>query len=136
MKFFIDTNVLIDWILNRSEFHLEAELFMSAIVNGVAEGFVSCHSLTDLFYITRKNLSLERRRVLIMFLIANVKIIPESYSMFDSALNDRSFHDLEDGLQQQCAKISNLDFIVTQNLKDFDNSNVKAISIKEALSLL
>lgn len=136
MKFFIDTNVLIDRILNRCEFLLEAGLFMSAIVNGVAEGFASSHSLADLFYITRKNLSLERRRVLIMFLIANAKVVPGSYLMFDNALNDRSFHDLEDGLQQQCAKIFNLDFIVTQNLKDFDNSNEKAISIKEALSLL
>lgn len=40
MKFFVDTNVLIDWILNRSVFHADAERLMSAIVNGGAEGFV------------------------------------------------------------------------------------------------
>lgn len=136
MKFFVDTNVLIDWILNRSVFHADAERLMSAIVNGVVEGFVSSHSLTDLFYVTRKNLSVEKRRVLILFLLANMKVVPESYTMFDNALNDISFCDLEDGLQQQCAAISNLDFIVTQNLKDFGKSKVKAISIKEALALL
>lgn len=36
MRIFVDTNVLIDWILNRSEFHLDAERLMSAIVNGVS----------------------------------------------------------------------------------------------------
>lgn len=136
MRIFVDTNVLIDWILNRSEFHLDAERLMSAIVNGVVDGYVSSHSLTDLFYITRKNLTLEKRRILTLFVLANMKVIPESQVMFDNVLNQTPFHDLEDGLQQQCASVSNLDFVVTQNLKDFQNTKVKAISIKDALRLL
>lgn len=136
MRIFVDTNVLIDWILNRSEFHLDAERLMSAIVNGVVDGYVSSHSLTDLFYITRKNLTLEKRRILTLFVLANMKVIPESQVMFDNVLNQTPFQDLEDGLQQQCASVSNLDFVVTQNLKDFQNTKVKAISIKDALHLL
>ncbi len=136
MRFFIDTNVLIDWILNRNEFHADAERLMSAVVNGIADGYVSSHSLTDLFYITRKNLSLEKRRRLILFILANIKVVPESQMMFDNVLNQDPFFDLEDGLQQQCASISNLDYVVTQNLRDFQNSKVKAVSIRDALRLL
>lgn len=136
MRFFIDTNVLIDWILNRNEFHADAERLMSAVVNGVVDGYVSSHSLTDLFYITRKNLSLEKRRRLILFILANTKVVPESQMMFDNVLNQDHFFDLEDGLQQQCASISNLDYVVTQNLRDFQNSKVKAVSIRDALRLL
>lgn len=136
MRFFIDTNVLIDWILNRNEFHADAERLMSAVVNGVVDGYVSSHSLTDLFYITRKNLTLEKRRILTLFVLANMKVIPESQVMFDNVLNQDHFFDLEDGLQQQCASISNLDYVVTQNLRDFQNSKVKAVSIRDALRLL
>lgn len=136
MSYFIDTNVLIDWILCRNEFHADAERLMSAVVNGIADGYVSSHSLTDLFYITRKNLSLEKRRRLILFILANTKVVPESQMMFDNVLNQDHFFDLEDGLQQQCASISNLDYVVTQNLRDFQNSKVKAVSIRDALRLL
>ena len=43
--------------------------------------------------------------------------------------------DLEDGLQMHCAKKANLDYIVTENIKDFSASSVKVLSTSEFLEL-
>ena len=43
---------------------------------------------------------------------------------------------MEDGLQMKCAENANIDYIVTENLKDFTNSTVPSISIDEALARL
>lgn len=70
-----------------------------------------------------------------MILIASFfQIAVENKDDFLYVLNDKNFFDLEDGLQMRCAENANLDYIVTENLKDFVNSKVKSISIKEALA--
>lgn len=70
-----------------------------------------------------------------MILIASFfQIVVENKDDFLYVLNDENFFDLEDGLQMRCAENANLDYIVTENLKDFVNSKVKSISIKEALA--
>ena len=48
----------------------------------------------------------------------------------------KEFFDLEDGLQMKCAENAVLDYIVTENLKDFRNSKIPAISIEEVLKRL
>ena len=49
--------------------------------------------------------------------------------MFD--VKDTDFFDLEDGLQMQCAKDAVLDYIVTENVDDFRNSKVQALTAEE-----
>ncbi len=51
-------------------------------------------------------------------------------------LNDPAFFDLEDGLQMKCAENAALDYIVTENIRDFTKSKVPAISIDETLKKL
>ena len=43
--------------------------------------------------------------------------------------------DFEDAVQSACAKRLGMDYIVTRNLKDFQKSEVKAISITKMLEL-
>lgn len=39
--------------------------------------------------------------------------------------------DFEDCLQESCAYVNKLDYIITRNIKDFSNSRVKAILPEE-----
>lgn len=50
-----------------------------------------------------------------------------------SALNRNDFRDLEDCIQDECALTANADYIVTRNVKDFENSRVPAILPEELL---
>ncbi len=56
--------------------------------------------------------------------------------LFLEALGDSGFFDLEDSLQMKCAEKASLNYIVTENLRDFKESKIPAISIDEALAKL
>lgn len=133
MNFFVDTNVILDWLIPTNRFHIEATNFMNFCFAGKAEVFLSSHSLTDIFYISRKYFSIEDRRDFLLLVVSNFNIISEDKDDFLSVLNSENFFDLEDGLQMKCAENAELDFIVTENLKDFENSKIPAIDISSAL---
>jgi predicted nucleic acid-binding protein len=134
LNLLLDTNVFLDWLLKRNENQENAEKLVSYCISGKVNGFVTSHSLADFFYIIRKHFSTEDRRQLLLFLVSGFSIIIEDKSMFLTALNSENFFDLEDGLQMACAEKAHLDYIVTQNLKDFISSPVTAISIAECLT--
>ena len=69
-------------------------------------------------------------------IVSSFQVISESRRDFVSVLTDKNFFDLEDGLQMKCAENTNLDYIVTGNLKDFNNSKVPAVNIETALKLI
>ena len=136
MRIFLDTNVILDYLIPTNAFHEEASSLIEQCLEGSVRGFVSSHSLTDIFYIVRKSFSVEERRLFLLMLVSNFTVIPESGADFLSVLNAEGFFDLEDGLQMRCAENEKLDFIVTENLKDFESSSVSAVSIQKMLAIL
>ena len=54
-------------------------------------------------------------------------MIPENKETILKVLYCKEWKDLEDGLQMQCAKEEELNYIVTQNLKDFQTSEIAVV---------
>ena len=134
MKILLDTNVLLNWLIETNLKHREASRLVLACLMDETEGFVTSHSLTDIFYVLRKyHPESDERRKFILIMVHNFTILTENKDDFISVLNEEIFFDLEDVLQMKCAENAMLDYIVTENLKDFRNSRIKAISIEEAL---
>lgn len=135
-NFFFDTNILLDYLIPTNSFHEKASLLVKECLLGNLNGFVSAHSLTDIFYITRKFYSVEDRREFLLLIVSNFQVIAEEQDDFVEVLNDPAFFDLEDGLQMKCAENAALDYIVTENIRDFTKSKIPAISIDKALEQL
>lgn len=135
-KFFVDTNVILDWLVSTRVKHSEATSFMKEFFTGHAEGFISSHSLTDIFYIARKNYSVGERKKFLLLLASNFQIVTENQNDFLDVLNDSAFFDIEDGLQMRCAQKVGVDCIVTENLKDFSSSKVPAVDTTTALQMI
>lgn len=133
IRILLDTNILLNWLIEQNEKHEEAsKLVISCLIDGT-EGFVTSHSLTDVFYVLRKyHPNPEQRRKFILIIVNNFTILTENQDRFYEVLYDTNFFDLEDGLQMKCAENAELDFIVTENLKDFENSTIPAIDIQTA----
>ncbi len=55
MNILIDTNIIIDWLLAREKNGKNAEKAMRYILEKNAEGFVTSHSLADLYFASVKN---------------------------------------------------------------------------------
>lgn len=131
IKILIDTNVILDWIMAREPNATNAKQIMEQCLFGQVQGYVTSHSLTDIFYILRKDYSVEKRKQLLKLLCEGMSIIPENCQTILRALNRKEWQDLEDALQMQCAKEVGVEYIVTQNLKDFQTSEVKAVCEEE-----
>ena len=112
MKILIDTNVILDWIMVREPNAGNAKKIMEQCLFRTIQGYITSHTITDIFYI----------------LCSELEIIPENSETILKTLRHTEWKDIEDGLQMQCAKEANVDYIVTQNLKDFSTSEIKAVN--------
>ena len=65
--------------------------------------------------------------------LSNFQVVSENRNDFFDVLNDPAFFDIEDGLQMKCAEKIVVDYIVTENLKDFALSKIPAIDTASAL---
>lgn len=131
----IDTNIVLDWLIYREPFGENGKYIMEQCIFGEVDGYLTSHTLSDLFYILRKNFDVEKRKKLLLFLCERMNIIPEDKETIEKALNCEKWNDLEDGLQMQCAKNEDLDYIVTRNIKDFTASSVLPVLLGQFIEI-
>lgn len=55
MRALVDTNIILDFLLEREPFFQSAELLFQAIGTGQIIGYVTATTLTDIFYIARRH---------------------------------------------------------------------------------
>ncbi len=117
-KLFIDTDIILDVLAKREPFYDSAAQLFTLIDEGKVEAFTTPVVFSNLFYILFKfknrsftHSSLRKLRLLL-------KIIQVDEKVVDLALNSE-FKDFEDAIQFYSAKLQELDFIVTRNVKDF-----------------
>jgi len=127
MKVLIDTNVLIDFILTREPYADDAENILTFCKNKKITNYITSHSIMNIFYILRKEYTLEDRRSILLNLCKILDVIGIDSNKIENALKNEKFSDMEDCLQSECADSSNSDYIITRNIKDFRESKVPAI---------
>ena len=124
MRVLIDTNIILDWLMTRKPFQEKAKNIMETCFFGDMDGYVTAHTLSDIFYILRKDFDVDKRKKLLLLLCEHLQIISEDKNTIRQVLECEKWRDLEDGLQMQCAVNEILDYIVTRNIKDFKDSPV------------
>ena len=134
-KILLDTNVLIDYLLEREPFFADAKKVILTCTEGNTKGCIAAHSISNMFYILRKDYdSKERREVLKnICTIFDVESIDKTKLLL--GLENEDFADFEDCLQMECAKSYGAEYIVTRNVADYSTSDVKAILPSEYLDL-
>ena len=88
MKALIDTNIILDFLLQREPFFQDAELLFQAINTGQVIGYVTATTLTDIFYIARRQTgSFEKARQAVSEILIAMVICPVDRDVLESALN-------------------------------------------------
>jgi len=131
----IDTNIVLDYFLDRSPFSEQAEKIMTYCIKSELLGYLACHSLLNIFYIARNQRSLEERKKFLLMLCERFEIIGIDVKKSVSALVNSDWKDFEDGLQIQCAYEANVDYIITRDPKGFVTSKIQALSPEEFLNM-
>ena len=136
MKILIDTNIILDLIQSREPFSENASKIINSCVKKENEGYISAHSLSDIFFILRKDKTVEERKALILNLCSFFTVIPENKNFYTAVCQNNNWNDLEEGFQMKCTDFEKLDYIVTRDAgKGFYNSPVKVISVEDFLNV-
>ena len=137
MKLFLDTNVLIDFILERPLFYKPAAMIISYAAVRKIRVCVSALSVVTANFICvercKMRLDVYRRKMDFLRNVIEICSVDSSdiYSSYDA-----NWKDFEDGVQYFCAIRAKVDYLVTRNVKDFEESDTKVISTDQACELL
>lgn len=134
-RIFLDTNVVLDFILKRSDFAEDAAIIFDLGERKKLTLTLSSLSVNNIDYVVSKIESKKKARQVIIKLLSLVEILPVGKSTIEkSAMSE--FKDFEDAIQNFCAEEQGLNHIITRNLKDYRKSNLSILSPKEFLTSL
>lgn len=124
MRVLLDTDVILDFILQRQPFYAEAKEIFTRLAKGDFEAYVCDITILNTFYIARKQFDTIQIRAEISKLLQVVNSCSANYQILQTALTS-TIGDYEDAVQNEVAIEENLDAIITRNTKDFTNSKLK-----------
>ncbi|MBD2092661.1 PIN domain-containing protein [Microcoleus sp. FACHB-1515] len=133
MRTLIDTNIVLDFLLQREPFFQDAELLFQAIDEGEITGYVTATTLTDIFYISRRHTrSIEQARQAVSETLTAMVICPVDRAVLELAF-DSGLPDFEDAVQISSAVAQGLEAIVTRDAQGFSSSSIPVLSIQDLL---
>jgi predicted nucleic acid-binding protein len=126
MKIFVDTNIFLDLILKRKNFH-DALLIFNAIEKKLFSGVVLDITILNIDYIAKKQV--KNIKEFIRLINTNFSVVGISNEMISKAL-DIENNDFEDILQYLSAKDLKSDCIIT-NDRSFYKVDIETLSSSE-----
>lgn len=134
-RILIDTNVLLDYLLEREPFFEDAKNVILSCAEGNIKGCIAAHSIPNMFFILRKDYDTKERRDVLSSLCSIFDVEGIDKTKLLAGLENENFSDFEDCLQMECAKAYGAEYIVTRNVSDYATSEIQAILPKDYLAL-
>jgi predicted nucleic acid-binding protein len=129
MKVLMDTNIFLDFFFKREPFFQQSARLFHAIGTGRVIGYATATTLTDIFYIARRQTqSIDLARKAVFDTLVAVEICPVSRAALSSALR-LGIVDFEDAVQVACALEQELDAIITRD-SAFESESIPVLSIE------
>lgn len=135
MRVLLDSDVVLDFVLERELFvEVAGELF-ELIAQGACDGYISGITPINVFYLTRKAKGIDKARQAVSDLLIAFQVSPITHMVLEDAFA-LPFTDYEDAVQHASATASSLDAIVTRNLDDYQNATLPVYSPMDFLNHL
>lgn len=134
MKVLFDTNIILDVLLKRLPFGLEAKKLMDAVETSQLTGYLCATTITTIFYIHGKATSHQLAEDTIQKLLKLYNIALVDRGVLETALT-LGYRDYEDAVLLEAAKKAGVDAIVTRNSKDFKKAAVRVYEPRDLLAL-
>ena len=131
----LDTDVLIDVALDRQPYSVPASELLERIRNGGEDACIAWHTISNFYYITRRDIGADSTLGFILDLTDFVSVaVTDTESVRYAARLPMS--DFEDALQVAAARVCRARFIVTRNISDYRQSPIPAIAPERALEII
>ena len=135
MKVLLDTNVVLDVLLDREPWSRAATELFAAAERGRLEGMLGATTVTTIFYLARKVVGVDAARREIRRLLTLFAVAPVSRSVLGDAL-ELDFADFEDAVLDAAARHAGAEAIVTRDPKGFAASRLPVLTPGELLGSL
>ncbi|MEK7390975.1 MAG: PIN domain-containing protein [Fibrobacterota bacterium] len=135
MKIFLDTNILLDVLMDREPHAQSAEELLNEISSGKAKGFVSGITIPNMYYVLHDLGKRKNPLPSLATLLGMLEVVPTSKSILLEAM-DPGFKDYEDGIQHASALAAHCTHLVTRNTKDFRKARINVVTAAEMGVLL
>ncbi len=135
MKILLDTNIVLDLLMDRMPYSDAAVELFSKVENGTIIGYLCGTTITTLYYLTSKAVGAARAQAEIKKLLSLFEVAPVNRHVLESALVV-DFNDYEDAVIHEAACHVGADAIVTRNQKDFKKSRISVYTSEEMARIL
>jgi predicted nucleic acid-binding protein len=132
VKVLVDTNVVLDVLLDRRPHSADSASIFRLIEEGRLQGMLCATTITTIDYLLLQSLSRAEARKHLAQLIRLFDIAPVNRTVIERAMQSR-IGDFEDAVLEQAAALAGADLIVTRNAKDFAHGTIKVQDPKECL---
>ncbi len=142
MKILYDSDVLLDVLLARPEFH-DASLAALDLAATGHEGYIAAHAVTNLYYIigvldeSLKNTANKSHQIKqkLASLLINLSVSPVNQEVVEMALSS-SMKDFEDAVCFYAALNSGVDLLVTRNISHYPQGQDLSVVLPSASTCL
>ena len=125
-RIFVDTNILLDVLLEREGYYYDALKIWANAENGNVEACIAAISLNNIHYVMRKLKSETTAMIAVKILLRIFKVIPVGADILGLAVD---FHDkdFEDDILLQCALKAKCSQLFTRNPNHYDHSAIAVV---------
>jgi len=131
-RLLLDTNIILDIALKREPHFEHSSKIFELIDRKRIIGYITASTVTDIYYISRKEKGNEIAIEFISNLIEIIDVIGVDKSTIVKALKS-NLKDFEDAVQVSAAENYEIEIIVTRNKSDFLNSGLEILTPKELI---
>lgn len=143
MRIFLDTNVILEYFIEREDVQAAAHLF-NRLQEENDEMYISAGSFYTMLFLMDKylkkvlgmkgELRIEALRSLAVKILKNVTVVGHDNEGLLRGVEDKLYKDLEDSCQNQAAIAVGCDYLITYNVKDYPESALPVLSPTDFLS--
>ena len=125
---FIDTDVIIDFLIDREPHSREAAIIFTLIEQKKLKGYVSSLTFNNLYYVLRKIESHNKVIAKLDSISRLLTILKVDQQIIKLAIASE-FPDFEDSIQYNCALgYKKIDVLITRNIKDYKGSQIPVMT--------
>ena len=135
MKILFDTNIILDVLLLRKPYYTSATFLLSEVEQGDIEGYLCPTTITTIGCLVSKVKGANQAKRLIKNLLNIFNLTELSKSVFETARSHK-ISDFEDAVLHKSASLSNIEGIVTRNIKDFKFASLKVFDPEELIGII
>ena len=136
-RVFLDTNVIVDYLVKREFFYSDAAIIMSLAKHRKIKLYAASMSFATASYLMAKHYHNDSAaiKLAISNFIKYCHVTVVDRSTVETSVAS-AFADFEDGMQNACAMECKADYIVTRNVDDFTASSLNVVEPSQFLQAL